>query len=300
LIGSSPLAVAGLAAALAFALSPLARTLASRVGIVDRPDARKDHVGDISLLGGGAVLLAAALAALASGAVPRSWGAVAGTAFAFAVGLLDDARKGTFPAWGKLAGQIAAAALAVTGGVRLDLLPSAAADAFLSTLLLVAAMNAVNFLDNMDGLAAGLLAVGSGALALSGAAEPLAPAALAGACLGFLPWNYPRPRIFLGDAGSHGLGFALASLAIAAARERVSPTPIAIALALPLLDLVRVAATRLLTRRPLHRADRLHLSFVVADAGLSRRVAAPVLWALAAALAAASAYLYQRTTFAAS
>jgi len=313
-VTGEPLGVGALAGAIAFALSPVARALAARIGLVDRPDARKDHAGAVPLLGGAAVLAAVAVAVLVSGGVPGAWGAVAGTGLAFAVGLLDDARKASFPSGAKLAGQVAAAAVGVAGGIRLDLLSPPAADALLSGVFLVAAMNAVNFLDNMDGLAAGLLAVGAGALAFVPAGGRLAAAALAGGCLGFLPWNYPRPRIFLGDAGAHGLGFALASLAIAATRETGRAAPIALALALPLLDLARVAAMRAVARRPLHRADRLHLSFLLVGAGLSRNAAVPLLWALAAVLAAVPALLalpiyaafaaairvYQRTTSAAS
>ena len=119
----------------------------------------------------------------------------------------------------------------------------------------------------------------------------------AGAALGFLPWNYPKAKAFLGDAGSHGLGFLLAALSLLAQPgpgenptlgRMVAPVMI---LGGPLLDLVWVVLRRVWTGQPVYVADRHHLSHRLVGRGLSAAQAVAVLWALGIGLGALALFL---------
>ena len=147
--------------------------------------------------------------------------------------------------------------------------------------LLVAALafvltNATNFLDNMDGVAASLSAV----TLLSLGTGPFA--AVGYAALGFLPWNWPRPRLFLGDSGAYLLGMAVGLLVGAAAVQ--APLDLLTA-GVQLADFVQVIAARLWLRLPPWVGDRRHLSHILHHRGLPRWSVAPLLAAVAALLA---------------
>jgi UDP-GlcNAc:undecaprenyl-phosphate/decaprenyl-phosphate GlcNAc-1-phosphate transferase len=299
---------AAVAAGTALLAVPAAIWLARRLDVQDRPGGYKQHEGVVPLLGGLAVV-AGTLAgiSLGLGAVTgrgRS-GLLAiavGAGVVLVAGLLDDARG--LSARRKLVWQISAAAAA--GGclaaldVRLDLfLSDAMVTVLLTVLWVVAVTNAMNLIDHANGLCAGLAALAAAALAAinfrSGAGEvALAAAALAGACCGFLPWNWPRARIFLGDAGSMTLGFALAGLAVLGVYTPESRAPhlaIAaptVALSVPLLDAAVVVALRLRDGQPPWRADRRHVAHRLARRGLRPMAAVAAVWAAAAAAAAAA------------
>lgn len=280
------------AAVLAFAFTPLFALLAKLLGLFDLPDKRKDHGAPVPFLGGVAVWVAfAACAAFTEPGDPdperaKREALLLGSACALAAGIWDDLRRGSLSPLRKFAVQGLAAAAAIRLGLRLRLLEAPLSDALLTAFWLLLATNAVNWLDNMNGLAAGLVAIAGGTLL---ALDPMGAGAgaLLGACLGFLPWNFPRARVFLGDAGSHGLGFAAAVLAARACAERAgSPAQQALplfALAVPVLDLLRVVWVRLWLGRHPWVADHLHVSHRLAER-LGRVGAVLALWALAAAV----------------
>ncbi len=262
-----PFAVA-LAASLL--LTPLVRALARRAGFVDRPAARKVHREPIPLGGGIAlaigVLAGAGAAALAGGAIlaPRETAAVAGgLAFVVLLGLWDDARP--LHPLAKLAGQLVAAVLLVAGSGHPapDSLGGLAAP--LSVILAVALMNACNFLDNMDGILGGIaLVCGLGFLLAARGAAPGAAvlaAATAGAAAGFLAYNFHPARIFMGDAGSHAIGFLLAAVLFLTLPDAM-PLRAGYALLLivgyPLFDLAFVTVTRLGTGRAVWNPGKDH------------------------------------------
>lgn len=205
-----------------------ARAVAPRVGMVSHPNPLvPQHTRTVAYLGGVGVAggMAAALwAAWLAGALPATGGlsgaALAGGGAAFLLlGLADDARP--FAPGAKLALQAAAAGLAVALGLRLFPPAPAAADALLTVAWLLLMVNAVNVTDVCDGLVAGIAAL---TLAVVAAFVPgLRELAMvgAGACAGFLWFNYPPASIYLGDAGSHLLGFVLA---VAAARGAQNPS----------------------------------------------------------------------------
>ena len=256
--------VAGLAFFAALAVTPLARRLARATGYMDHPDPRKAHAQATPLLGG--VAIAAAL--LAAWALARvigvstigapSMGLLAGALIALAVGLIDD-RHPLGPR-GKLLGQFAAGACLVWWGTRV---PELRVNPLLGLVALVGVatlMNAINFLDNMDGILGALVPVTSGgfvALALvHGAPVHLALAwGLIGACAGFLVYNAPPAKIFLGDAGSHLLGFALAALALQSLEQSFTFPHVAavfMILAYPVFDVTFVTLDRVIGHRPFY------------------------------------------------
>jgi UDP-GlcNAc:undecaprenyl-phosphate GlcNAc-1-phosphate transferase len=251
-----------LAFALAIAGVPVVRALARVCGVLDTPTARKVHTAATPLLGGAAVYAAFAATVLFNFTFSLQLKGVAvGATIVVAIGLLDDVFD--MAARWKLAGQVVAAAVAMAYGVVLDIVPAGwsgswAINVVLTLLWFLTVTNALQFLDGMDGLAAGLGAIA--ALFFSVAAlqtnQPylmFLAAPLVGACLGFLPYNFRfgRPAtIFLGDAGASFIGFTLAGLAVMGewAENDVMGllTPVLI-LAVPLFDIAFVGTRRVLT-----------------------------------------------------
>lgn len=263
---SSPplLEVAGFAFFLALAVTPITQRLAHVTGYVDHPDPRKSHSRATPLLGGVAIAAALALAPLVSIALGRSavgapsWGLIAGAVIALTLGLIDD-RKPLGPR-GKLIGQFAAAGCLVWWGTNVPALRENPILAVLAVLGIATLLNAVNFLDNMDGILGSIIPVTAGgfaALALvHGAPVHLALAwGLIGACAGFLVYNAPPARIFLGDAGSHLLGYALAALALQSLENSFTWQHVAAVLTIldyPIFDATFVVWDRISGRRPFY------------------------------------------------
>jgi UDP-GlcNAc:undecaprenyl-phosphate GlcNAc-1-phosphate transferase len=204
------------------------------------------------------------------------------------LGWLDD-RHELRPAQ-KFAGQMLIALLIAASGVRVTLfVPSIVASYVLTVLWIVGITNAMNFLDNMNGLCAGIGAIAAGYFALAAARNGqylVASTALlgCGALLGFLPWNFPRASAFLGDAGSHATGFLLAVLAILPTFHSLEhPRPLAVlspllVLVVPIADLASVVWIRWRLGRPPWIGDNNHFSHRLVRAGLSRPAAVAVLW----------------------
>ena len=221
-------------------------------------------------------------------------------------GLVDDIR-GLTPRH-KLAWQLGAASCAglvlALLGVRLDLfLDWAPIPLILLTLLwFVGITNALNFFDNMNGLCAGVGCVAAGFLAAYNLRTgeltvALTAAALGGACLGFLPYNWPRARIFLGDAGSMMIGFSLASLSVMGAYTLDAKLPVLavlaplVLLALPVLDMALVVLLRLKSGQAPWVGDRRHISHRLVRRGMSPAAAVAALWVVAMACGLAALLL---------
>ncbi|MCX7824666.1 MAG: undecaprenyl/decaprenyl-phosphate alpha-N-acetylglucosaminyl 1-phosphate transferase [Verrucomicrobiae bacterium] len=287
-----------IAAIVALIATPAAMSASRRLGFMDEPGSRKSHAGPMPLLGGVAVFMAVVLGALGTGWPTtaadshRLLGVLGGGALALVLGLTDDRRD--LRAGPKLAGQILIAVVAAAGGLRVTLfIPVPALQWLLTVLWLATVMNALNFLDNMDGLCAGVGAIcalifGGIALAHQQTLAATLAAATAGALAGFLPWNFPRAKIFLGDSGSHFTGFMLGALAMLPdyyVHQQPSPTQLpvlipVIVLALPLFDLVAVMWSRWRRGAPIHIGDANHLSHRLVQLGLSRFGAVLVLHTL--------------------
>lgn len=272
------------ALALTVLTTPWMRHLARRADFVDQPSLRKSHRDPVPYLGGIAIIVSVLMALLVAG--PRS-NAVSfmalGAAVLGAIGLVDDDR--TLGARARLTAQLLAAIGAVALGLRIHATGLAAFDVPLTVLWVVGITNAVNFLDNMDGLATGVAAAAGLAiltLALVGHQEvnAVAAAALTGACLGFLAYNRRPASIFMGDAGSLFLGFMLAVLSVDVnplLRPQASFVVPIILLSLPVLDTATVSFSRLRRGRSVLVGGSDHLSHRLVARGLSPSASVAVL-----------------------
>lgn len=259
--------------------TPWARRLALTLHIVDIPAARKVHTTPTPLLGGLAIFGGAiVLLAVYFRRNEEILGVVGAASLIMAVGLLDDHRS--LRPWVKFGGQMLAVALTAYLGIRVQLPLPTAVNYGLTIIWFGAIINAINFLDNMDGLCAGVSAVAAAFITLLAAINGQflvagMAAALLGACLGFLRYNFRPARIFMGDAGSLLLGYLLAVMAIQLRFPESSHritwlTPVLI-LGLPLLDLALVTISRLRRRvNPLTTAGKDHLSHRLTRAGFSQ------------------------------
>ncbi len=299
-----------------FASLPLWRRWCLRTGLVDDPGHRKIHSTPIPLAGGLAVLtglllpLALAVLALKFGKADINQAAsldygmhkralqvlaiVVGAVGMTLLGWLDD--KHELRALPKFAGQLIIAALVAKAGVRITLfVPSVAFSYAITILWLLTVINAFNFMDNMNGLCAGVGAIGAFLFGVIAAASgqylvALMGLLMCGALLGFLPHNFPNARAFLGDSGSHLVGYLLAVLAILPHfYTPKNPHPLAVitpllVLAVPLLDLAWVVILRTLKGKPFYVGDTNHLSHRLVRAGLTKTKAVLLIWLLAAVL----------------
>jgi UDP-GlcNAc:undecaprenyl-phosphate GlcNAc-1-phosphate transferase len=277
---------------LAAAFTPLARAIATRRGFVAKPTEERWHRRPTALLGGPAIVAAALLPAVALVGWPRLplWLSVAVGAAAMAVvGLVDDLIR-IRPAT-KLIAQIALSLLPIYYGLRIPGLHPVVS-VVLSMAWIVGITNAMNLLDNMDGLAAGVAAVAAGVLALHAlrwgngllAATSLC---LVGACLGFLLYNFTPATVFMGDCGSLFLGYALGALSLVDLGARPVTTLATLAvpvfvLLVPIFDTTLVTVLRLLAGRRISQGGRDHTSHRLVSLGIPERNAVLVLWALAA------------------
>ena len=292
---------------LALAFTPLARLVAVRLGIYDRPDGPlKDHGRPVPYLGGLALYGAAALGMVAGvvlvrdAGVPREmlWPVLLGATAMAVVGLVDDLRP--LPSWAKLLCQAVVATAVVGLGVRLTVvvMPDWLC-IVLSVLWLLVTMNAFNIIDVMDGAAAGvagIAAIGLGIIALGAGQVAVAAvaAALAGACAGFLRYNFHPASIFMGDAGSGMLGLVVGALAMAVSyttRNSLGLLAPLLILGIPLYDMGLVVILRLRRGRAVFRGSRDHLALRLVALGLDERRAALGLYVVAALLAAAAMVL---------
>jgi UDP-GlcNAc:undecaprenyl-phosphate GlcNAc-1-phosphate transferase len=293
----------------AMGLTPLAGRLGLRVGAVDRTKGT-----DIPRAGGVAVMLAAALGLLllvlalepARSLVGASSRVLVpiylGAAVILVLGVVDDLHR--LKARSKLLVEIAVAVGLWYAGVRASTvwLPfgifrlGEAGGLLFTVAWIIGITNAFNLLDGIDGAAAGsaifaLLAMFAAATGLGQPLVALLAATLAGAALGFLPYNFPPARIYLGDAGSLSLGFALATLSLVGATKGPAIVAIAIpivAFALPVLDTSIAVVRRAARGAPIFKGDREHLHHRLLDVGLTNRQAAGVLYGVSAAFALAS------------
>ena len=326
------LLVGCVAAAVSFLLTPLARRAAIRWGALALPRDRDVHAVATPRMGGVALFAGVALALFVAGRLPTlhaafntgpqmPWVLVA-AAIICALGILDD--KYELDSLTKLAGQVLATGLMVTqGGVQLAFIyvPWGGGSTFtfdrnlgipVTILLTVVTINAMNFIDGLDGLAAGVTSIAAGAFFIfsyhlaqdgfqSAAAAPtLIAAVLAGACLGFLPHNFFPARIFMGDSGSMLVGLLLSAAATTstttadpqAFNSGLGALPVLLpllipvsVLALPFVDLALAVVRRVRKGRSPFAPDKQHLHHRLLEIGHSHRRAVLLLYFWSALLA---------------
>lgn len=286
--------------------TPLARRAALRSGVVSVPRARDVHVQPVPLLGGAAIYLGFVAALLLFGDrfyIRELVAILLGATLISLFGFADDRWGLGAPA--KLAGQTLAGVVLLLGGTQVQLFPQPWLNWALTLIWVVGITNALNFLDNMDGLSGGVATVAAAYfLLLAAMNEPrqvlvgAMAAALIGACVGFLRYNLNPATIFMGDTGSLFIGFILAALAIKLRFLSNVPlvtwmVPVCV-LALPIFDTALVFVGRL--RRgvnPLTTAGKDHLSHRLHALGLTKREAVLSCYLLAGACGLVGVYLTQ-------
>lgn len=293
-------------AALIFSIlcTPLVRRVALRIGIVDAPAARKIHALPVPLLGGAAIYLAFVITLITLGDrtyIREAAGIILGATLISLFGLADD--RWGLNAYVKLFGQSLAGVVLIVGGIQVQLFATEWLNWALTLLWVVGITNALNLLDNMDGLSAGVTTVAAAFLLLLAAMSgqylvaPLA-AALIGACIGFLRYNLNPATIFMGDTGALFLGFVLSALAIKLRFPANEPwvtwlVPLCI-LAVPIFDTALVSLSRLRRgQNPLTTPGKDHVSHRLVALGLTRREAVLSIFLMGGASGMVAVYIAQ-------
>lgn len=285
--------VFGVAFGLSFALTPVARRLGLRWGVIDVPRDRHQHPGDMSKFGGLALYVAFTVAVILAQFLPvvrtdgkeiiRLAGLLLGGAFLFVFGILDD--KYEFSALPQYIAQLTAAAIAVVFLIIIEgfnnpltgeLTPEwpYVVTVALTLFWIGFMINTVNWLDGLDGLASGVSAVAAvmifihAAFRLDQISVSLLPLALFGATLGFLPYNFPPARIFMGSNGALFLGYTVAVLGIIGGAKMAT---VLLVMGLPLLDVVWQIARRVSKGRNPAQGDRGHVHYRMLTLGFSMR-----------------------------
>jgi UDP-GlcNAc:undecaprenyl-phosphate GlcNAc-1-phosphate transferase len=317
--------VAAIAAAAAFACTPIVRTLGARIIGYDVPVEGKVHEVPTPTYGGIAIYIGFAVAIGLSATFDslrnvfefsEVLGLLIGGFIVLVIGIADDHRD--LSRLARLAGQVFAGGILYFSGIALSFfwLPgigvmslSPDLSAIMTIVWIVLLMNAVNYIDGLDGLAAGLTAISAGGLFLYSirlpeeflGPDPLTPlvaAALVGACVGFLPFNFYPARIFMGDTGAYPLGFFLAGATISMIGRFTGPgsaggrlalplifTPVVFA-ALPVGNFIFVTLRRLRNRQPIMIGERdEHIHYRLLRLGHSHRRAVLVMYGWASILA---------------
>ncbi len=304
--------VFGVSFGLAAFLTPVVGRLGRRLNIVDHPGGRRHHQGAVPRLGGVAVFVAFTTAVgiaawtgiLTAGYnsddILRLKGLLIGGMLAFLFGLLDD--RFDLSPWLQFAFQLAVSLVALAtllwlerftiplfGMVRLNDYPwGALVYVPLTVLWMTGMINTVNWLDGLDGLAAGIGAILCVVLAIHmryravqpQASAALLPLALMGALVGFLPFNVAPATVFLGSGGAFFLGYALAGLGLIAGGRTAT---VLMVMGLPIVDVAWQIFDRVRHKRSPMRGDRGHLHYRLRDLGLSRQAIVILYWAFCSA-----------------
>src|SRR6185437_10462581 len=311
------------------ALTVPAKRIAIRVGYIAHPGDRSVHKKPIPYGGGASMFLAFLVAVLLAATLPpfraahtftdspEMLGVVLAAGAMFAVGLIDDIRDMSAPA--KMAGQVLAASILYFAGVTMYELKIPLAGFYLLTpciiplitaIWVIALTNAVNLIDGLDGLAAGVVAIGGGALALYGIRlmglgliptdniGPLVAVIACGICLGFLPFNFNPARIFMGDAGAHFLGLLMAASTMVIGGRVPTAQPVSgvtyfffaplfiplFILGVPLIDMAFEFVRRTARGKGFDTPDKEHIHHRLLNLGHGPRRSVIILWAWTAVL----------------
>jgi len=302
----------------ALLLTPLVKRFAHRIGAVDAPNHRKVHTTIMPRLGGLAIFAAfvisyAAVFPLLEGYNLRATlGLLLGGAVIVIVGALDD-RIELSPKW-KLLGQIAAAAVVIAFGLKVDLINLPFGNSWslmgwlsiaVTMLWIVGVTNAINLIDGLDGLSAGVSGIATAtifvlALMMGNITVAILCAILLGSICGFLVFNFHPAKIFMGDSGALFLGFSLATLSVLGFKQATIVSflvPILI-LGVPLSDTFFAIVRRKLNNMPISSADKGHLHHCLLRLGFSHRKTVLIIYGIAAFFGICAVLLSQAATWA--
>ena len=292
--------------AFTFATTPLVRRFAFKIGAIDIPkDNRRMHKKPTPRIGGLAIIFGFTVATLCFAQPSRQlYGTLAGAAIIAVMGVIDDCKN--LPAKLKFVIQIIAALVVVfAGDIKIDVFtnPNFLSDnpywvlpewlsVTLTFIWIVFITNAVNFIDGLDGLAAGVSAIMSISLVFISIrvgeySIAILGIALMGSCFGFLPFNFNPAKIFMGDTGSTFLGFMLATLSIQGVFKSYAVISFAVPLlilGLPLFDALFAMIRRILRGQSPMTADRGHLHHRLVDMGFSQKQTVFILYAISGVL----------------
>ncbi len=282
-------------------LTPAAKSLAYKIGAIDVPkDKRRVHKRPTPRLGGLAIYYGFLVSILLFSDIDRQMIAIiAGSLLIVGVGIIDDVKQ--LRAGIKLVVQIAAALIVALGGVRIAALsmPSVIVPGGIislgvlsipvTVLWIVGVTNAVNLIDGLDGLAAGICSIATFSLffiaILAGETSvAVLAAALAGSCMGFLPYNFNPAKIFMGDTGSTFLGYMLSIICIQGLFKGyviISFIVPFLILGLPIFDTTYAILRRIKNKKPIMSPDRGHLHHRLIDMGLSQKQTVAILYVIA-------------------
>jgi UDP-GlcNAc:undecaprenyl-phosphate/decaprenyl-phosphate GlcNAc-1-phosphate transferase len=309
------------------ALTVPARRISVRVNYVALPNERNMHTKPIPYGGGAAMFLGFLVAVLSAVAIPafrpiftdspEMKGVVLAAGAMFAVGLIDDVRDMSAPA--KMAGQVLAASILYFLGVTMYefkvplagfIVLTPGIIPLITAAWVIALTNAINFIDGLDGLAAGVVAIGGGALAVYGLrlmglgllptdnVGPLVAVIACGICLGFLPFNFNPARLFMGDAGAHFLGILMAASTMVIGGRVPTTTPTSgvtyfffaplfipfFILGVPIVDMAFAFIRRTARGTSFHTPDKKHIHHRLLRLGHGPRRTVLILWAWTAVL----------------
>ena len=287
-----------------FASTPLAEKIAYRIGAIDVPkDKRRMHKKPIPRLGGIAIFFGfiASLLCFAT-LTPEYLGIIAGALIIVGLGVVDDRKP--VKAIYKLLVQIVAALIVALSGVKIEIFSNPnlfSPDNYIilgklavpvTVIWIVAITNAVNLIDGLDGLAAGVASISSICLLIislmvSETNIAVFTACVAGACFGFLPYNFNPAKIFMGDSGALFLGFILACISIEGVFKGYAVISFAVPLlimALPIFDTTVAILRRIKNKKPIMEPDRGHLHHKLIDMGFSQKQAVLILYSLSGLL----------------
>lgn len=298
-------------------LTPLVRLLAFRLGTVAHPGGRRVHTRATPLLGGLAMYIGFIAAVVAVVAIDpglafdrQSLGILAGGTLVAIVGILDD--KFELPGWVQALSIVIGGVVLVLFGTQIRYITNPFEDGKLiwlgvmsipvTLLWVLMVTKAVDCMDGLDGLAAGIAVIASGTLMLMALRfgmrfqmSAVMAAALMGAALGFLRFNYPPAKIFMGTIGAQFLGFLLAGISIMGAFKVATLVAIAapvLVLGVPLFDTTFVVLSRAISGRKVHEADTSHLHHRLVNRGMSHRQAIWFIYALTFVFCAAAYALF--------
>ena len=305
------------AAAVSFMMTPPVKRFAEKVGAIDIPkDERRVHDHPIPRMGGLAIFIGFVLSLLIFVDVSTPvLGILLGALIIVVMGAIDDIVN--LNAWVKLAGQIVAAVVAIRCGIVFDAISNPNAFSEQTTIVLanylpvpltllwiVGCTNAVNLIDGLDGLAVGVSTISSLTMLVVAmfVAEPSVAvilAALTGACLGFIPYNFNPAKIFMGDSGSQFLGFMLAGISVIGAVKSAATIALIVpilALGLPILDTTFAIVRRYRGGVPIFKPDKGHLHHRLLDLGFSQRQAVLLMYVISALLGLSAVALTEVST----
>lgn len=288
---SNPILVGAIAAVISVICTFAVREFARRYGFVAKPKSDRWHKRPTAMLGGVAIFVSTVIAYFALVPPTReSLVVIGGSAFLFLVGLVDDILN--IRPYQKLIGQLIGAGILIISGLKLPLTGYEIVDIWITVFWVIGITNAINLLDNMDGLAAGISAIAAFSLALNFAGngltnELLLASAFIGSLVGFLVFNFNPASIFMGDCGSMFIGFLLSGSVLlnqVGGRSRgifaILAVPVLI-LFVPIFDTTFVTVLRKLWGRKASQGGRDHTSHRLVALGLSEKTAVLMLYGFA-------------------